>query len=125
MGVLGAQPGDFARCFGLPPDEEACERIIIGYYLFPKLQHLLEQLELIQVPVPPRPWPPNHSPDWLLHELVPLLLAPCFGGGTTQSALSAQLRLETTIKFRDAMKQFVKQLDEEIKELERRPKGKP
>ena len=116
MGVLGAEPGDLVSClFGGSSD--ACRRVYFGYYLWPHLQNMLEQLELIRTPVPSPPRPQPDPSPWLLHELVPILLAPHFGDPSPQPSLPAEFRLETTIKFRDGLQAVVKVLDEEIKGL--------
>jgi hypothetical protein len=62
MGVLGTtRPGDLTKCLWLN-DRAACERVFFGFYLWPRLQKLLEELELVReiqiIPIP-RPDPPT------------------------------------------------------------------
>lgn len=119
MGVLGARPGDLVDCL-LGGDPEACERVYTGYYLWPRVQRLLEEFEL-PPPSPPPVRLPRPQPDpvpSLLRELVPLLLAPYLGEPNPEPNLPPEVRLQTTIKFRDRLQGLVKELDEEIRELE-------
>lgn len=115
MGVLGARPGDITNClFG--GNRDACQRVYFGYSLWPRLQRLLEQLEMLPAPVPP--WPgPDPSP-WLLRELVPVLLAPYLGDPSPQPNLPVDVRREMIVKFRDGLQGLVRELDEEIRRLE-------
>jgi len=116
MGVLGAYPGDLTSClFG--GDSGACRRVYFGYYLWPHLQRMLEQMELIHphIPFPPPPQP-DPSP-WLMQELVSVLMAQVMGDPSPQPNIPRELRLETTIKFRDGLQTLVRELDADIKIL--------
>jgi hypothetical protein len=88
MGVISARPGDFVRCLVLN-DQAACRRIYIGYWLWPRLQKLLEDLEVLQpLPKPwPEPWPRPDPPPDRLEELIPVLL------GQSEHAFSTKFRL--------------------------------
>lgn len=112
MRILGARLGDIVRCVYWH-DEEACERVVTGYYLWPRLWDIFEELEPIPLPVPPIPGP--DPPPELLQELTAVLLASHFG---VQPSLPSGARLQATIKFRDRLQQLVSELDEEIEELQ-------
>ena len=119
MPILGAREGDIRNClFG--NDKDACRRVYFGYYLWPRLQKVLDKLELIRTPIPQGPWPEPDPKEWSVQELMPLLLARHFGDTDPKPNLPLELRLETTMKFRDGMKELTKELDQEIKELEQR-----
>lgn len=115
MRVICARQGDIADCF-VTGNRDACERVIWGYYICPRLQKMLEALE--QGPVP---WPPPPGFDdsqGLLQELVPVLLAPLLAGPNPQPALPPELRLHAFIKFRDGLQKFTAELDMEIEQLQ-------
>jgi hypothetical protein len=116
MGILGALPGDIAACI-YGHDQDACERVYWGYYLWPRLQRLLEELELLAHP--PLPIPPGPDPSVsLLQELASVLIAPHLVGPNPEPALPLELRLQVTIKFRDGLLRHVEQLNKEIGQLE-------
>jgi hypothetical protein len=120
MGVLGARPGDITNClFG--GNRDACQRVYFGYYLWPRLQRLLEQLEMLPAPVPPWPEP---DPSQLLEELVPMLLAPYLGDPDPQPNIPVDVRREITVKFRESLQALVKELDEGIVRLEQHAQAK-
>ncbi len=123
MKTLGARPGDIRDCL-LGGNTDACRRVYFGYYLWPRLQNLLEQLKLIHSPIPPRPWPEPDPSPWLLQELVPVLLAPYLGDPNPQPNLPIDSQLKTMIDFRNGLQDFVKELDNEIESLEKRAKNK-
>ncbi len=124
MRVLGALPGDLGKCL-YGGDRDACDRVYFGYWLWPRLQHMLEELELLRPPVPPGPLGVESGlTSSLLQELVPVLLAPYLGNPEPQPNLPLEARLQTTIKFRDGLRGFVKVLDEEIMELKKFAKTK-
>ena len=121
MTVLGARPGDIGDCL-IGGSSAACERVYFGYYLWPRLQRELEELELLPhspLPVPPGPGP---DPTWLLQELVPVLLASHFGNPNLKPALPVAFRLQVTTKFRDGLMRLVADLDKEIEQLKIKPK---
>lgn len=121
MRIIGAQPGDIADClFG--GNQEACQRVYFGYYLWPRLQRMLEELELLVVPLP---GPPGPDPQpWLTQELVAVLLAGMLSDSGVVSdsnplpAIPVESRLQVVIKFRDGLKRLVREFDMEIEQLQ-------
>ena len=120
MGVIGARPGDIAACLG--GDDEACQRVYFGYYLFPRLQKLLEQLKLIQTPLPPLPGPGPDPPPFLLQELAPVILRPVFGDPDPQPNVPPDVVLKATVTFRDGLVALTKELDKNIERLKKKVK---
>jgi hypothetical protein len=116
VGVLRASPHDWRTCL-IDHNQEACERIYVGYVLFPRLQHELERLKLIKEEFP---FPPGPDPGPLIEAIAPRLL---FGEPNPQPSLSSKVRLETTTRFRDALQNVVEQLDQEIGQLKKKKPG--
>jgi hypothetical protein len=123
MGVIGARPGDIAGC--LAGDDEACQRVYFGYYLFPRLQRLLEQLKLIQTPLPPFPGPGPDPPPYLIHELAPVILRRVFGDPDPQPNVPPGVVLKTTARFREGLAALIQELDKDIERLQKKDKLGP
>jgi len=122
MGVLGTLPGDLRDCL-LGRSQEACERVYIGYYLWPRLQRSFE--ELLQIPPSPLfPGPRPDLPPWTIQELTLLLLAPYFKEDPDPMPIfPPELRLQAMVKFRDGLQKFVEELDKEIEQIKQRSTG--
>lgn len=118
MGVLGARPGDITACL-FAGNHDACQRVLIGYYLWPKLQEALERLEILEREVPirvPRPDPP---PFAAMNEFIAVSLAPMLGDPNPQPSIPPEIRLKATVTFRDGLRGVAATLDEEVKALEK------
>lgn len=118
MGVIGARHGDVAAC--LAGNQDACERVAWGYFVFPHIQRVFEELKLMHPPDPIIPRPPfPDPPPYLGEELISVLLAPAFGDPSPQPNLvDARLNaLKKTLNGLDDLKSGLESEIERVSEL--------
>ena len=124
--VLGAYPGDVQAC--LNGDQEACDRVYFGYYVWPYLMKMLERMDIELIPKPPEPVPPWSKFDFqhkgidsfIKADPHPQPSSPVRTDPHPQPNLPAiKARLEAATKFRDGLQELVTGIDKEIIELKK------
>ena len=105
-------------------DREACQEIYYRWYLLPRLEDDIGNLmpePVIVLPLPQPDPPPIIEQLVEIREISHLLL----GDPSPQpNIVNIEDQLKTTIKFRDALQNTIKSLDEDINSLKQKQKMK-